>query len=140
MGRIILVPMSKVAMDSNCFFYLIEGSPYADMLTDLFQRIEKKSLIGVTSIITITEILTGPYKSKNYKLVEEYRSTLLSFPNLTFREMDYEIANQTAQCRAQYGLKTPNAIQLATAMLEKADVFITNDRDFKNVEFPILYL
>jgi predicted nucleic acid-binding protein len=140
MGRIILEPMSKVAMDSNCFIYLIEGSPYTDKLTDLFQRIEKKSLLAVTSIITITEILTGPYKSKNYKLVEEYRSTLLSFPNLTFREMDYEIANQTALYKAQYGLKTSDAIQLATAMLEKADVFITNDRDFKNVEFPIVYL
>jgi predicted nucleic acid-binding protein len=94
----------------------------------------------VTSVLTITELLTGPYKSKNFQLVEEYRSTLFSFPNLTFREMDYEIANQTAQLRAEYGLKTPDAIQLATALLEKADVFITNDTDFKRVKFPVVFL
>ena len=140
MERLILEGMHKVAIDSNCFIYLIEGSPYTDKLTDLFQRIEKKSLMAVTSIITITEILTGPYKSQNHKLVEEYRSTLFSFPNLVFREMDYAIANRTAQCRAEYGLKTPDAIQLATAILEEADVFITNDTDFQNVKFPIMFL
>lgn len=140
MDRLILSPNTKVAIDSNCFIYLIEGSPYADKLNDLFSRIEKKLLTGVTSILTITEILTGPYKLQNHKLIEEYRSTLLTFPNLTFREMDYKIANKTAQCRAEYGLKTPDAIQLATAIIEKADVFITNDSDFRNVKFPILFL
>lgn len=130
----------KIAIDSNCFIYLIEGSPYSNKLIQLFQKIESKSIIGVTSILTITEILTGPYKNKDYKLVEEYRNTLLNFPNLIFRDMDFKIANKTAQCRAQYGLKTPDAIQLATAILEEADVFITNDMDFKKVDFPIIFL
>ncbi|MEX2415866.1 MAG: PIN domain-containing protein, partial [Paenibacillaceae bacterium] len=88
----------------------------------------------------MTEILVGPYKTKDYKLIEEYRSTLLHFPNLTFREMDFNIANKAAQCRAEYGLKTPDAIQLATAILEEADVFITNDLDYKKVVFPVIFL
>jgi predicted nucleic acid-binding protein len=140
MERLMDGDYGKVAIDSNCFIYLMEGSPYTNKLTDLFQKIESRSIKGVTSIITLSEILTGPYKIKDYKLVEEYRSTLLHFPNLTFREMDFNIANKTAQCRAEYGLKTPDAIQLATAILEEADVFITNDMDFKKVDFPIIFL
>lgn len=140
MERLMNGGYNKVAIDSNCFIYLIEGSPYADKLTLLFQKIENRTIQGVTSMLTITEILTGPYKNKDYKLVEEYRSTLLNFPNLTFRELDFNIANKTAQCRADYGLKTPDAIQLATAILEEADVFITNDMDFKKVDFPVILL
>ena len=140
MERLNLERIRKVSIDSNCFIYLLEGSPYADKLMDLFQRIENKSVTAVTSIITITEILTSPYKLQDLNLVEEYRSTLLSFPNLVFREMDYAIANKTAQCRAEYGLKTPDAIQLATAIIEEADVFITNDNDFQQVKFPVIFL
>ncbi|MEX1028497.1 MAG: PIN domain-containing protein [Paenibacillaceae bacterium] len=140
MERVMNGDYSKVAIDSNCFIYLIEGSPYVDQLTQLFQKIENSSLVAVTSILTLIEILVGPYKSKDYKLIEEYRTTLLNFPNLAFREMDFNIAIKAAQCRADYGLKMPDAIQLATAILDKADVFITNDRDFKNVVFPVIFL
>ncbi len=140
MERLINGDYKKVAIDSNCFIYLIEGSPYTNKLIQIFQKIESKSIVGITSILTLTEILTGPYKNNDYKLVEEYRNTLLHFPNLLFREMDFNIADKTAQCRAQYGLKTPDAIQLATAILEEADVFITNDMDFKKADFPILFL
>lgn len=140
MERVMKGDYNHVAIDSNCFIYLIEGSPYVDKLTHLFQTIENGSIKAVTSILTITEILAGPYKAKDYKLIEEYRSTLLNFPNLTFREMDFYIAIKAAQCRAEYGLKTPDAIQLATAILEEADILITNDLNFRKVDFPVIFL
>jgi predicted nucleic acid-binding protein len=140
MERIMNGDYNKVAIDSNCFIYLIEGSPYVDLLTPLFQKIENGSLLAVTSILTMTEILVKPYKSKDYKLVEEYRTTLLNFPNLTFRDIDFSIANKAAACKAEYGLRTPDAIQLATAICEEADVFITNDQDFRKVDFPVVFL
>lgn len=140
MERVLNGHYRKVALDSNCFIYLIEGSPYTGKLTPLFQSIESKDIIGVTAMLTLTEILTGPYKSGNFKMVEEYRSTLLNFPNLFFRDMDSRIAIRTAQCRADYGLKTPDAIQLATAMLDEAEVFITNDQNFRKIDFPVIFL
>ncbi len=140
MERVMNGDYNKVAIDSNCFIYLIEGSPYSNQLTQLFQKIEDSSITAVTSILTMTEILTGPYKARDYKLVEEYRTTLLNFPNLTFRDIDFNIANRASQCRADYSLKTPDAIQLATAILEEADVFITNDLDFRKVDFSVIFL
>lgn len=140
MERILNGTCRRVAIDSNCFIYLIEGSPYADKLSALFQRMESKSVIGVTSALTLTEVLTGPYKANDDRLAEEYRATLLHFPNLKFRELDNSVAVRSAEYKAKYGLKTPDAIQLATAVLEEVDAFVTNDLDFKKVDFPVIFL
>ncbi|HRT32117.1 MAG TPA: PIN domain-containing protein, partial [Anaerolineae bacterium] len=47
------------------------------------------------------------------------------------------IAHQTAQLRAQYRLRPADALQLATALLGGATLFVTNDRDLTRVT-PIL--
>ncbi len=140
MERILNGTCRKVAIDSNCFIYMIEGSPYAEKLSILFQCIESKALTGVTSTLTLTKVLSGPYKAKDNQLAEEYRMVLLNFPNLKFREMDISVAIRSAEYKAKYGLKTPDAIQLATAALEEVDAFITNDKDFKHIDFPVILL
>jgi len=140
MERVLNGTCRRVAIDSNCFIYLIEGSPYADKLTTLFQKMESKTVMGVTSTLTLTEVLTGPFKAKDEHLAEEYRAALLHFPNLKFRELDNSVAIRSAEYKAKYGLKTPDAIQLATAVVEEADAFVTNDMDFKKADFPVIFL
>jgi hypothetical protein len=52
-----------------------------------------------------------------------------------------EMADRAASIRARYRLRTPDAIHLATAILEGVDVFLTNDRDLLQVrEVPILLI
>jgi predicted nucleic acid-binding protein len=43
------------------------------------------------------------------------------------------IASLAAQLRAQYKLRLPNALQLATALEVGADALVTHDRDFSKV-------
>jgi len=43
------------------------------------------------------------------------------------------IADRAAQLRAEYNLRTPDAIQAATALLEDADGLITNDAALRRV-------
>ena len=50
------------------------------------------------------------------------------------REIDQNVAHQAAKLRARYGLKTPDALFLATALEEKAQAFITNDVRLKVIE------
>jgi predicted nucleic acid-binding protein len=51
------------------------------------------------------------------------------------------MADRAASIRARYRLRTPDAIHLATAILEGVDVFLTNDRDLLQVrEVPILLI
>nr|WP_262511949.1 PIN domain-containing protein [Marinilabilia rubra] len=42
-------------------------------------------------------------------------------------DINADIAKKTAEIRAKYGFKTPDAIQLASALHSGSDFFITND-------------
>jgi predicted nucleic acid-binding protein len=140
MGKINWSSYKRVGLDANCFIYLIEGSNFMDTLKELFQNIEAGNISAVASTLTMTEILTGAYKSGDSKLIEEYRNLFKSFPHLRFRNLDSVIADRSAQLRVSRGLKTPDAIHLATAMVEEVEIFITNDIHFKGVQFPVLLL
>ena len=52
----------------------------------------------------------------------------LETPNLKIKNLDSEIAIEAARIRRKYGFQTPDAIELATAVVAKADAFITNDK------------
>ena len=47
--------------------------------------------------------------------------------------MDAATAEMAAQLRATYGLRTPDALHLGSAITSGCQVFLTNDADFKRV-------
>ncbi len=50
-----------VAIDTNCFIYYLEGGPWAEELRkDLFLPLEQGCFRGVTSVLTVAEILVRP--------------------------------------------------------------------------------
>jgi predicted nucleic acid-binding protein len=44
-----------------------------------------------------------------------------------FAEISSAVVESATDIRAKYGFKTPDAIHLATAILERADTFLTGD-------------
>ncbi|MGA7341056.1 MAG: PIN domain-containing protein [Terracidiphilus sp.] len=60
-------------------------------------------------------------------MARQYSRILLNAPNLRLLAVSPEIADEAARIRAAHGLKTPDSIQLATARLENATAFLTND-------------
>jgi len=59
---------------------------------------------------------------------------LLNTSPITPWPVSVTIAEQAARLRAQYRLRTPDAIHIATAMIAGCDAFLTNDRDLKRVQ------
>lgn len=53
--------------------------------------------------------------------------------NLSIIDVDYKIADIASRLRANYNIKTPDAITLATGISMNIDYFITNDTKLKNV-------
>jgi len=49
-------------------------------------------------------------------------------------DVDNDIAMEAARLRASHKLKIPDAIQLATGLINGADAFITNDDSFKKIK------
>lgn len=70
----------------------------------------------------------------NKKLAEKYKTILLSSSDLETCEITNAISERAATIRAKYGFKTPDSIQLATAIVRKADYFLTNDTALKQTK------
>lgn len=125
---------SKVCIDTAPFIYFIEKHErYLKLLKPLFTEINLGNIEAVTSTITLLEVLVHPLKTGNKSLAEKYREILLYSEGLTTFEVLNEISEKAAELRAEYAIKTPDAIQIATAMFHGADRFLTNDPDLKKV-------
>jgi predicted nucleic acid-binding protein len=91
---------------------------------NLLQFLEKNRYEIITSTLTLGEILTKPYKENRLDLVKTYQEF---FAEMELIDLNSEIASLFAKVRADYNIKTPDAVQLASAMYAKADLFVTND-------------
>jgi len=131
-----------IGLDSSIFIYHLEDHPRYSPLTEIiFNALEKGANKGITSYLTLMEILVKPKAEGLINVVRDYEYYLATFPNLTFYEMGLEVAQKASDLRAEEGIKAPDAIQLATAMLHGATGFLTNDKVFERVkEIDILLL
>lgn len=117
-----------VGLDTAPLIYFIERHPsYLPLLLPFFEAVEGGDLQVVTSTLTLTEVLVHPYRDGNRSLAEQYLHILLRARNLRTIALSPAIASEAAQIRANYQLKTPDAIQLATAKESGATAFLTND-------------
>jgi predicted nucleic acid-binding protein len=116
-------------MDTNLFIYAFEQHPdYGETVKVLLEKVEEGAVVATASTITLTEILTKPIREGNESLEKRYRLLFTHFPNLIVISVDMDVAEQAAYLRGRYGLKTPDALIVASAIASKADLFITNDQ------------
>jgi len=95
--------------------------------------VDSGAIRGYSSVVTVTEVLTRPKQLGDANLVNEYRSLLLYGRNLTIVPIDAAIAESAADLRASYRLRTPDALQIATAMSAGCEAFLTNDGALQRV-------
>ena len=125
-------------MDSAPWIYLSQDHPhFAPRFEGLFEAAQEGRIEIGLSTITRAEVLTGPYKAGEMALAKRYEKALGAYQIMPFSAV---VAIHAAQLRAQYGLKLPDAAQLATALDMGAAALVTHDRDFSAVQgLPILY-
>lgn len=117
-----------VGLDTAPFIYFIEqNEAYLELVRAFFQAMSQGEFQVVTSTLTLTEVLVHPLRSGNVELAEQYRDIVLDQENLITVPVSVEIAEVAAQLRATQNLRTPDAIQIATAMQGGATFFLTND-------------
>ena len=125
----------RIALDTSVFIYQIEANPrYVDLTHRVFHWIEQDGSRAVTSTITMTELLVQPYRDGNEKRVDEFYGLFSTYPNLDWIPPSLEIADLAARFRALHRMRTPDALQAATAVHARAAGMITNDPIFRRVE------
>ena len=117
-----------VGIETSPLIYFIERHPsHAAKVKPFFVAAERREFRIVTSFVTLLEVLIHPLRNGRDNLAHEYRDILLRSPGLTALPVDEEIAEEAARLRAAHSVKTPDAIQLATAKIAGATWFLTND-------------
>ena len=117
-----------VGLDTAPLIYFMEQNPnYLEMMRLFFRSFDRGDFRMVASTVTLVEVLVHPLRQGNTILAQEYREILLNQESLTVVELTPDIAETAAQLSATYNLRSPDAIQMATAIREGASFFLTND-------------
>lgn len=129
-----------VGLDTAPLVYYIEEHPdLGPRLDPFFEAVASGRVRIVTSVVTLLEVLVLPLRQKDDALAAKYNDILLSSEHVATFSVSPPIAQTAAELRAASALKTPDAIQLATAIGHKAAAFLTGDRDFGDSHpIPIL--
>lgn len=132
----------RIALDTSIFIYHLEANAKYLALTDcVFSWLDANTSAGVTSVVTMTELLVKPYRESDEGTVDKCYTLLSTYPNLDWISPTLEIADLAAEIRAVHRLRTPDALQAATALHANATAFLTNDSVFRrltNLEVLIL--
>ena len=79
------------------------------------------------------ELLVQPYRVSEIDRVNRFYALLSTFPRLQWIAPTLSIADLGARLRAEHQLRTPDALQAATALVSEATGFISNDAAFRRV-------
>ena len=119
----------------SVFIYQLEANTRYLPLTDhFFSWLERPDSQAVTSTITMTELLVQPYRDSGGERVDEIYGLLSTYPNLEWIAPNLEIADMAARFRALHRMRTPDALQAATAACTRATGLVTNDAIFKRID------
>lgn len=123
--------LERVYLDANSFIGIVEGTgPRTDRLTPLFDRIAEGRLVGMTSELTVAEILVHPLRRGDDETAGAYRDILSPRWPIAMLAIDLATLEAAAATRARFPrLKLPDAIHIAACMRAACSVFVSADRE-----------
>jgi predicted nucleic acid-binding protein len=122
----------RVYFDANVFIYLMEGYPALETsLRDIRDSIFHGESNICTSELTLCEVLVPVFRANNTGLLALYRQFIEDSGAFELIPTTRETYIRASLLRAQFGLKTPDAIHMATAIESGCSAFLTNDKSLK---------
>lgn len=129
-----------IGFDADVLIYAANPNhPLGDRISQvLTAQANQGKLVGST--LLLPELLIKPVRHHRQVELQRLRSLLA---RLRLLPSDLEVAGLAMTLGARYGLKSIDAVHLATAVHSGADTFITNNhKDFKTaqvLELDIIY-
>jgi predicted nucleic acid-binding protein len=123
-----------VLIDTNPIIYWFEGSDLAAPFESIFLDIEARRFDAMVTPVTIAEVVTGPLRAGKDALAERYRQAMTESNGFSVRDTSAHIAMLAARLRVRHNLKSPDAIQIATAIDAGCFAVVSRDRDFSRVK------
>jgi predicted nucleic acid-binding protein len=128
------LPAMKIALDTNVLIYFLEGiEPQASKVEKILNLFMKAQDEGIISTIAVAEVLTGFYMAREEKKVAEAKKLLndLTLNSFKIVPVTFEIADLAANLRAKRGGRLPDALIVATALNQAANIVYSQDKDLQ---------
>ena len=123
-------------LDACIVIYWIEApDPFHACLMARLRALHEQATDATFDVSRLSwlECMVKPLRDKDQDLVDEYRR-FFDAGQLQVVELGAPVIERATSLRAMHGLKTPDALQAASALELRGDVlFMTNDQRFKQV-------
>jgi predicted nucleic acid-binding protein len=129
-----------IALDTGPWIYWIEQDRrFLPSLSPVMEEIAQRRVAAVTSVLALLEGQTGALRKGDEVLARRYAEVFANVEGVFLVEVTISIAARAARLRAGHrGIRTPDAIHLATALEAGASAFVTTDRRLARVrEMPV---
>ena len=118
----------RVYLDTNLYIYLFEGlEEYRRCMVDLTAEIDRLDATVIASELIFTELLPRPVRDGRQELVEAYLELMQRTPRVTLVPVDRQVILRAVHLRADFGLRSMDALHVATALVHGCETFLTND-------------
>ena len=116
-----------VYLDANVFIYALEDHPdFSRPARELFGALNAGTIRGLTSELTLAEVLVLPLRQNKHELVAAHEK-LLSTKTIAALPVTRSVLREAAQIRAATGQKLPDSIHAATACLAHCTAIVSQD-------------
>ncbi|MGH2585186.1 MAG: type II toxin-antitoxin system VapC family toxin [Dehalococcoidia bacterium] len=118
----------RLYLDANAIIYSIEAAPPARdaVIARILQAEQAPDGLIITSRLSRLACRVKPLRELDSALLATY-DAFFSRRLLKIVEVSAAVIERATELRSRYGFRTPDAIHLATAVEESADVFLTGD-------------
>jgi predicted nucleic acid-binding protein len=126
----------KIFLDACAIIYWVElaGPQYKQFVNKILEiRKERKDVSFAASYLSLLECRVKPMREHQEGLLKRYQQFFCA-SELTLIEITPDIIENATSLRAFNALRTPDAIQAATALsISDEVIFLTGDHSFKKV-------
>jgi hypothetical protein len=123
-----------VHVDASVIALHLAGVASAVPLTrTLFRLMESGRVETQTSALSLYQLLMEVYRRGEEATAGRIEQLIGSLPGLRVIPLDQKIARQAAQVRARIGGRVERSVQLATALSQGADLFLTRHSSLRRV-------
>jgi predicted nucleic acid-binding protein len=132
---------SRLFIDTSPLIYLVEKNPsfYEAVLLFLAEAIKDDAAL-ITSVLTVAEFGVKPRKLNRPDILAKFEQTLDTL--FEVQTVDWDVAEISSILRAKYpSLRAIDSLQIACALKDDCDAFVTNDKRLKAIkEIQILLI
>ena len=124
-----------IALATVVWIYEVEAHPvYGPIVRPFFRdRMDTRINRAGSSLLALGELLVQPLSVGRSDLVDQYRAFFKSDDSFTVWDVNRDGVELAASLRAKHRLKMLDALHVAAALQNGAEIFLTNDAEIRRV-------